>query len=184
MEGSNGAPPPSALPLPGAVKATSAVHIAHLLAHAHHPSAEYRDIAAAAAHIWQVGLQCPGSGLVPSSDCDQITVLQFVAIWTTRVLPRLLLSPEAALSSSDLAALSRSIAARRRGLKRRGPFWNGRALSIAEVVVAPFADDILHGALLPDSPEYAALATWLAAIRAAPVVSQAAACSPGPGPRA
>ncbi|KAJ2582420.1 hypothetical protein GGH95_001542 [Coemansia sp. RSA 1836] len=132
-------------------------------------------ISRATDYIWQLGLQHPASGLVPSSDYDKVLVLHFVGLWTTRVLPLLLLAEPGGLSSADLAMLSKCILARRRSLKQRGPFWNGRSLSIAEVVVAPFADDILHAGLLPDTREFGPLCTWLAAVRASPVVSKATA---------
>ncbi|KAJ2506866.1 hypothetical protein IWW47_001378 [Coemansia sp. RSA 2052] len=128
-------------------------------------------ISRATDYIWQLGLQHPASGLVPSSDYDKVLVLHFVGLWTTRVLPLLLLAEPGGLSSADLAMLSKCILARRRSLKQRGPFWNGRSLSIAEVVVAPFADDILHAGLLPDTREFGPLCAWLAAVRASPVDS-------------
>ncbi|KAJ2690616.1 hypothetical protein IWW39_000557 [Coemansia spiralis] len=130
-------------------------------------------IARATDYIWQLGLQNPASGLVPSSDYDQVLMLHFVGVWTTRVLPLLLVEP-GCLDLADLATLSKCILVRRRSLKQRGPFWNGQSLSVAEVVVAPFADEILHGGQIPDSREFGALAAWLAAVRASPLVSNAA----------
>ncbi|KAJ2042799.1 hypothetical protein GGI08_007603 [Coemansia sp. S2] len=201
MEGCNNAP--SVLSLPGAVtsvttpatitittntntttevRAQVAMHIADALAQ-HYTSTkqQLRDnssasvpcpIARATDYIWQLGLQYPASGLVPSSDYDQVLILHFVGVWTTRVLP-LLLTESSGLALTDLATLSKCILARRRSLKQRGPFWNGQSLSIAEVVVAPFADDILHGGVIPDSREFGALAAWLASVRASPLVSNA-----------
>ncbi|KAJ2057299.1 hypothetical protein GGI17_005733 [Coemansia sp. S146] len=200
MEGCNAS---SALSLPGAVTPTNstitttttttttaaevraqvAMHIADALAQ-RYISTKHQvtdkisapvlcPIARATDYIWQLGLQYPASGLVPSSDYGKVLIMHFVGIWTTRVLP-LLLAESGGLASTDLAALSKCILARRRSVKQRGPFWNGQSLSIAEVVVAPFADEILHGGLIPDSREFGALAAWLAAVRASPLVSNAA----------
>ncbi|KAJ2741088.1 hypothetical protein GGI20_005429 [Coemansia sp. BCRC 34301] len=196
MEGCNNAS--SALPLPGAVnsdiidttttnttaevRARVAMHIANTLAlrttAVTLPADKDRTAAMcpvlrATDYIWQLGLQCPASGLVPSSDYDKVLVLHFVGLWTTRVLP-LLLSEPPCLPSADLATLSKCILARRCSLKQSGPFWNGRSLSIAEVVVAPFANDILHAGLLPDTREFGPLSAWLAAVCASPVVANAA----------
>ncbi|KAJ2879362.1 hypothetical protein IWW38_006131, partial [Coemansia aciculifera] len=183
---------PSALPLSGAVTANNttsiststsatiyaqvAMHIANTLALRPTPtSADCTNcacpIAYATDYIWQLGLQCPASGLVPTSDYDKVLILHFLGLWTTRVLPLLLNRPESncALPLADLSVLSKCILSRRHSLKQRGPFWNGRELSIAEVTVAPFADDILHSGLLPDSSELGPLCAWLAAVRASPV---------------
>ncbi|KAJ2546725.1 hypothetical protein EV175_005492 [Coemansia sp. RSA 1933] len=117
--------------------------------------------------IWCLGLEHPESGLVPADSYDQIATLKFVNVWTMHILPALLCSQRTP-PSAGLASLSKSIVSRRHAMGRRGPFWNGRSMSIAEIVVAPFADAILHSnGFIPDSPEYAAVSTWLAAIRAA-----------------
>ncbi|KAJ2821696.1 hypothetical protein FBU31_004820 [Coemansia sp. 'formosensis'] len=190
---------PGALPLSGAVTGTTAyakpinittttaaevaMHIANALAQRPCNTKDQLNIkdsttsilcpiARATDYIWQLGLQHPASGLVPSNDYGQALILHFVGVWTTRVLP-LFLAESGSLASADLATLSKCILARRRSLKQRGPFWNGRSLSIAEVVVAPFANEILHGGMIPDSREFSALAAWLSAVRASPLVNNA-----------
>ncbi|KAJ2401100.1 hypothetical protein GGI23_001620 [Coemansia sp. RSA 2559] len=131
-------------------------------------SAGRNPVEHAAEYIWQLGLEHPESGLVPRSDYDRIATLQFVNIWIMHILPALFHSPRAP-PSADLARLSKCIATRRHSLGRRGPFWNGPSLSIAEIVVAPFADVMLHDndGFIPDSQEYGAVSAWLAAIRCA-----------------
>ncbi|KAJ2754062.1 hypothetical protein GGI19_002677 [Coemansia pectinata] len=201
MEGCNNAS--SALSLPGAVtgattpitstttttttaaevRAQVAMHIADALAQRYISTkcqVTYKasapvlcPIARATDYIWQLGLRYPASGLVPSSDYGKVLIMHFVGVWTTRVLP-LFLAESGGLASTDLATLNKCIVARRRTLKQRGPFWNGQSVSIAEVVVAPFADEILHSGLIPDSREFGALAAWLAAVRASPLVSNVA----------
>ncbi|KAJ1663104.1 hypothetical protein IW140_005346 [Coemansia sp. RSA 1813] len=121
----------------------------------------------AAEYIWQLGLEHPESGLVPGSDYDQIATLQFVNVWIMHVLPALVCSSPMS-PSADLARLNKWIVSRRHALGRRGPFWNGRSLCIAEVIVAPFSDAMLHGSnFIPDSQEFSAVSSWLAAIRCA-----------------
>ncbi|KAJ2619795.1 hypothetical protein GGI25_006051 [Coemansia spiralis] len=119
-------------------------------------------------YIWQLGLEHPESSLVPNGDYDCILTLQFVNSWAAHVLPALICSPLAS-PTADLARISRWIASRRRSLKLRGPFWNGRSLCIAEVIVAPFADALLHSdsGFIPDTQEFSTVATWLAAVRCA-----------------
>ncbi|KAJ2609621.1 hypothetical protein EV177_004374 [Coemansia sp. RSA 1804] len=95
-------------------------------------------------HIWHLGLEHPESGLVPTSDYDKIVTLQFINIWSTNILPALVYSPHSP-PFADLAMVNKWIVSRRSSLSRRGPFWNGRSPCIAEVVVAPFADALLHG---------------------------------------
>ncbi|KAJ1893591.1 hypothetical protein LPJ66_005662 [Kickxella alabastrina] len=117
--------------------------------------------------VWQLGLVHPESGLVPDDDYGRIHMLQFLYIWATRVLPALHTAPEALVRSCDLATLSSWISLqRRRQKKQRGPFWNGRLPSAAEVVVAPFANHLLHAGIIPDTQEHGALASWLAAVQA------------------
>ncbi|KAJ1799357.1 hypothetical protein LPJ59_001883, partial [Coemansia sp. RSA 2399] len=120
-------------------------------------SAGKNPVEHAAEYIWQLGLEHPESGLVPRSDYDRIATLQFVNIWIMHILPALFRSPLTP-PSAELARLSKCIAMRRRSLGRRGPFWNGPSLCIAEIVVAPFADAMLHDndGFIPDSQEYGA----------------------------
>ncbi|KAJ2596924.1 hypothetical protein GGF39_003259 [Coemansia sp. RSA 1721] len=125
--------------------------------------------------IWQLGLEFPESGLVPGDDSDRIRMLQFLYTWAIRIVPALLVqSSDGSARASDLATLSGWISLqRRRHTKSRGPFWNGRMPSAAEIVVAPFADTLLHSNVIPDSQEYGSLAAWLAALRALPQLSDA-----------
>ncbi|KAJ1812909.1 hypothetical protein LPJ56_005343, partial [Coemansia sp. RSA 2599] len=120
--------------------------------------------------VWQLGLEFPDSGLVPEDDSGRIRLLQFLYTWATRVVPALHLQPsESPARAYDLATLSSWIALQRRCYaKSKGPFWNGRMPGAAEVVVAPFADLLLHSDAIPDSQEYGSLAAWLAALRALP----------------
>ncbi|KAJ1642195.1 hypothetical protein LPJ64_005932 [Coemansia asiatica] len=120
--------------------------------------------------IWQLGIELPESGLVPEDDSGRIRMLQFLYTWATRIVPVLHLQPsECPARTCDLAMLSSWIALqRRRHAKSKGPFWNGRMPSAAEIVVAPFADLVLHSNIIPDSQEFGSLAVWLAAIRALP----------------
>ncbi|KAJ2496313.1 hypothetical protein GGI11_008248 [Coemansia sp. RSA 2049] len=119
-------------------------------------------------HIWHLGLEHPESGLVPTSDYDQIVTLQFINIWSTNILPALVYSPHSP-PFADLAMVNKWIVSRRSSLSRRGPFWNGRSPCIAEVVVAPFADALLHGnSFIPDTQECSAVSSWLAAVRCMP----------------
>ncbi|KAJ2720126.1 hypothetical protein GGI07_004803 [Coemansia sp. Benny D115] len=166
--------------------ATQSLHIAHTIAHSHTPAQKPFGSAGPAvprmvAHLWQLGTACPDAAIVPSSDADRIRLLQFLHLWTVTIVAAAHSPGDTHGRARGLATLSSHIAQqRRRPAKLRGPFWSGRAPGVAEIAAAPLADTLLHSGLVPDEPQFAALATWLAAIRAHPALNPTVKQSLGP----
>ncbi|ORX66540.1 hypothetical protein DL89DRAFT_324954 [Linderina pennispora] len=114
--------------------------------------------------VWRLGAEYPETQLVPAGDHARIYMLQFVGLWTSSVLPAVISGTK--VNENDLVTLAKWLKWQRHANQRKGPFWLGRRIALPEVVVAPFVDELLFDGRMPDSPECAALAAWLAAIQA------------------